>query len=45
MGDEGFSFGINDFGKSAPYKEVYKYFGLTEDNITKKIKEMISSLL
>ncbi len=45
VGDEGFSFGINDFGKSAPYKEVYKYFGLTEDNITKKIKEMISSLL
>jgi transketolase len=25
--------GIEDFGKSAPYKEVYKYFKLTDDDI------------
>ncbi len=39
VGPNGLSFGINQFGKSAPYKEIYKYFGLTKDNIYKKIKK------
>ena len=29
VGNEGISFGIDDFGKSAPYKKIYKHFGLT----------------
>ena len=36
----GITFGINEFGKSAPYKDIYKYFGLESKkikNITKKL--------
>ena len=42
VGEKGLTFGINDFGKSAPYKDVYKHFSLTSENITKKVKEMIN---
>jgi transketolase len=41
VGHEGLTFGIDTFGKSAPYKEIYKYFGLTAENISKKIKNLI----
>jgi transketolase len=34
------AFGIDTFGKSAPYKEIYKYFGLTVENISKKTKSL-----
>ena len=37
---KGITFGINEFGKSAPYKDIYKYFGLESTsikNITKKL--------
>ena len=37
------NFGINEFGKSAPYKEIYKHFGLTTKNIVKKTKELIKN--
>jgi transketolase len=40
--NKGLNFGIDDFGKSAPYKEIYNYFGLEVENITKKTKEMIN---
>ena len=42
IGQKGLAFGIDDFGKSAPYKNVYKHFGLTIENITKKVKEMLN---
>jgi transketolase len=35
----GISFGINSFGKSAPYKQIYKHFGLTSENITCEIRK------
>ena len=38
---KGISFGINEFGKSAPYKDIYEHFGLTVENISKKTKELI----
>ena len=38
-GTNGLNFGINDFGKSAPYKEIYNHFGLNTENIIKRIKE------
>ena len=41
--NKGINFGINDFGKSAPYKEIYNYFGLTVDNIVKKTKNLIEN--
>ena len=45
VGKEGLSFGIDTFGKSAPYKEIYKHFGLTAANITNKLKKMVMTLL
>ena len=30
--------GMSSFGASGPYKDVYKHFGITADNICKKIK-------
>jgi transketolase len=41
IGTKGLTFGIDTFGKSAPYKEIYKYFGLTAENISKKSKNLI----
>jgi len=43
VGQNGKNFGINEFGKSAPYKEIYKYFGLTKENIIKKSKNLIKN--
>ena len=41
VGENGLTFGINDFGKSAPYKDIYNHFNLTTDNILNKIKKII----
>ena len=38
-GDDGLNFGVNEFGKSAPYKDIYDHFKLNEENIINKIKE------
>ena len=43
VGTDGLTFGIDTFGKSAPYKEIYKHFGLTAENISKKTKNLIKS--
>ena len=40
-GTSGLNFGIDDFGKSAPYKEIYDHFELNIKSITKKIKEKL----
>ena len=40
-GKNGLNFGINDFGKSAPFKKIYDHFGLNLENIIKKIKERV----
>ena len=40
VGKEGLTFGIDTFGKSAPYKEIYKHFGLTSVNIANKSKRL-----
>ena len=37
-GSNGLNFGINDFGKSAPYKKIYEHFGLDSESIAKEIK-------
>jgi len=41
--DKGMNVGIDQFGESAPYKEVYEHFGLSEENIVgfiqKKLRE------
>ena len=40
-GKNGLSFGIDDFGKSAPYKEIYNHFNLNPEHIIKKIREKL----
>ncbi|MDC0393519.1 transketolase [Candidatus Pelagibacter sp.] len=41
IGKDGLSFGIDDFGKSAPYEDIYNYFGLSVKNISSKIKNFL----
>ena len=41
VGNDGLTFGINDFGKSAPYEEIYNHFGLSVKNISSKIKNFL----
>ena len=43
VGELGMTFGINNFGKSAPYKDIYKYFGLTVSNISSKSKKLLKN--
>ena len=40
-GTNGLNFGINDFGKSAPYKKIYDHFKLNSESIVKRIKEKL----
>ena len=40
-GMNGLNFGINEYGKSAPYKDIYSHFNLDLESIVKKIKEKI----
>ena len=39
--NKGLNLGIDQFGESAPYKEVYDYFNLTEDKITNLIQKKL----
>ena len=38
---DGLNFGIDNFGKSAPYKKIFDHFELNSTYITKKIKEKL----
>lgn len=37
VGDKGLTLGIDHFGASAPYQKLYQEFGLTADQVVKKI--------
>ena len=41
VGKEGVSLGLTTFGRSAPYKDIYKLFNLTSDEIVKITKSKI----
>lgn len=41
VGLEGKIIGVNRFGESAPYKDVYKALGVTVENIVKTINEIL----
>ena len=41
VGSNGIAFGINEFGKSAPYKDIYKYFKLDSSNIKNITKKLL----
>lgn len=38
VGREGVKIGIDEFGASAPAKDLYKHFGVTKDNLVAQIK-------
>jgi len=38
---KGLSLGIDSFGESAPYKQVYKYFKLSEEDVTNFIQKKL----
>ena len=40
-GQNGLNFGINNFGKSAPYKEIYNHFNLNVESIVNRIKKKL----
>ena len=41
VGHKGSSLGMKSFGKSAPIKDLYKYFNLTSDNVVELAKKML----
>ena len=41
VGDEGQIIGIDQFGISAPYKEIYKHFNLTAERIVSELRSML----
>jgi transketolase len=38
---KGVNLGLDQFGESAPYKEVYDHFGLSDDKITNFIQKKL----
>ena len=41
VGQSGITIGLTTFGKSAPYKDIYKLFNLTSDEIVKIVERGI----
>ena len=41
VGDDGVILGIERFGASAPYKEIYEHFGLTVDKLVETAKKLV----
>ncbi len=43
VGKNGLTFGIDSFGKSAPYKDIFKHFGLISSKIANKSKKLFKN--
>ncbi len=41
INDKGLNFGLDKFGESAPYKEIYKHFKLSEEDIADMIQKKL----
>lgn len=41
IGKDGIFIGMSGFGDSAPYKELYRHFGITAENVVKSVKEVL----
>ncbi len=39
LGSNGVFVGMETFGESAPYQDLYRHFGITADNVVAKVKE------
>jgi transketolase len=44
VGDDGAVIGIDHFGESAPFEELYERFGLTADNVVLKAQEVLARI-
>jgi transketolase len=44
VGDDGAIIGLNHFGESAPFEELYERFGLTADNVIQKAQEVLARI-
>jgi transketolase len=44
IGDHGRAIGVNTYGMSAPYEQVYEYFGLTAKNVARAVEETIAGV-
>ncbi len=44
VGDAGEIIGITKFGASAPYKELYKHYGFTVENIAQKSEQLLNKI-
>jgi Transketolase len=42
VGDQGAMLGIDSFGASAPYQDLYEYFGLTADQAVAEVKRQLA---
>ncbi len=45
IGENGLFFGVEQFGHSAPYADLYTYFGLTPHNIAKQITSYLREFI
>ena len=43
VGKDGVTLGLSTFGKSAPYKDIYKLFNLTSEEIVKIVKTKVKN--
>ena len=44
VGEAGAVVGVDSFGKSAPYRHVYEYFGLTPGNVATTVESVLASV-
>jgi transketolase len=44
IGSYGRAIGVDSFGLSAPYEQVYEYFGLTAQHVARAVEESIASI-
>ena len=42
VGNEGDVIGVDKFGASAPYKDIFEHYGFTVDNIINKVKKQLN---
>ena len=43
VGDQGRIIGIDSFGASAPASELFEFYGLTVDNVSKAVRELLET--
>ncbi len=43
VGDKGIAIGIDRFGASAPYREIYKHFALTAERIVEEVETLLKT--